>query len=202
MQPSVELHLARHRIMVFDQRLRVIDQNFHRNTPKPQECAFHPFEPVGLALPRRGSNVHPAGIAKRSDKHMDPHPLAADPDTRIAEVDLHLMTRRRLEADRRPLLRFQLASPLSNSKLHGTQPNDDAMLARQFLANDIGIAVVAEKALPKPIIQTVKRCSTSRLAIRHHTTFTKVATNRIACAAELLRNPFRSPANLMQSNHR
>lgn len=75
------------------------------------------------------------------------------------------------------------------------------MFARQFLADDVRIAFMAEKLLPKPIVQSVKRCSTHRLAIWHHTTFAKVATNRIARAAELPRDPFRSPANPMQSNH-
>ena len=73
------------------------------------------------------------------------------------------------------------------------------MLALQLLANDVRVPVVAEKAFPKPIVQAVKRRSTSRLAIRHHAAFAKVATNRIARATELLRNPFRSPAKLMQS---
>ena len=106
MQPRVKPHLARHRVMVLDKSLRIIDQDFRRNAPEPQECALQPFEPVGLALPLRGPDMHPARIAKRPDKHMDPHPLAADPNTGIAEVDLHLMTGRRLEADCRPLLRL------------------------------------------------------------------------------------------------
>ena len=115
--------------MVFDQRLRIIDQNFRRNAPEPQERAFHPFEPVRLALPLRGPDMHPARIAKCPDKHMNPHPLAADPDPRIAEVDLHLMTGSRLEADRRPLLRFQLPAPMPHPKFYRAQADDDPMLA-------------------------------------------------------------------------
>lgn len=122
--------------MVLDQRLRVIDQDFHRNPAEPQECAFHPFEPVGLALPLRGPDMHPARIAERGDKHMDPHPLAANPHLRITEVDLHLVTGRGLEANCRPLLRLQLASPLANPKLDRAQSDDDPVLARQFPSDD------------------------------------------------------------------
>jgi hypothetical protein len=179
----------------------IIDQNFRRHAPKPQESAFHPFEPVGLALPRRGPDVHPARIAKRPDKHMDTHPLAADPYPRVAEVDLHLMTRRRLEAHRRPLLRFQFAPPLSNPKFYRAQPDDDAMLARQLLANDVRVPVVAKETLPKPIVQTIKCCPTHGRAIRNNATFTKISANCVARASKLLRNSFRSPASFVKAYH-
>ena len=66
------------------------------------------------------------------------------------------------------------------------------MLARQFLPNDIGIAVVAEKPFARPIVQAIKRRSQHRLAIPNSTTFAKVAANRVANTAKLLRNPLPS----------
>ncbi|ESY40970.1 hypothetical protein X745_32530 [Mesorhizobium sp. LNJC374B00] len=61
---------------------------------------------------------------------------------------------------------------------------------------------MTKETLSKPIVQTVECSSTSRLAIRHDTTFTQIAANRIARATELLRNALRTPADLMQPNHR
>lgn len=143
--------------------------------------------------------MHSARIAKRPDKHMDPHPLAADPYPRVAEVDLHLMTRRRLEAHRRQLLRFLLAPPLSNPKFYRAQPVDDAMLALQLLPNDVRIPVVAKETLPKPIVQTIKCCPKHGLAIRYNATFTQLSANRVARVSKLLRNSFHSPASFVQA---
>ena len=131
--------------MVFDQCLRIIDQNFRRHAPEPQESAFHPFEPVRLALPLRGSDMHPARIAKRPDKHMDPHTFTADPDPSVAEVDLHLMTGSRLEADRRPLLRIQFPAPMPHPALYRPQADNDSMLIRQFLTNDVSVTLMPEE---------------------------------------------------------
>ncbi|ESY49743.1 hypothetical protein X744_32195 [Mesorhizobium sp. LNJC372A00] len=133
---------------------------------------------------------------------MNAQPLAADPRARIAKVDLHLMTWRRLKANRRALLRLQFPPPALHSQLHRAKPDHDTMFARQFLANDIRVSIMTKETLSKPIVQTVECSSTSRLAIRHDTTFTQIAANRIARATELLRNALRTPADLMQPNHR
>jgi hypothetical protein len=76
------------------------------------------------------------------------------------------------------------------------------MFTRQFLAENVGVAAVAEKALPQPVVQTVERRPAHRLAIGHNTAFAQVTTNRVARAAKLLCNPFRSPAAFMKAQHR
>ena len=53
---------------------------------------------------------------------MHTNPLAADPHPRIAEVDLHLMSRRGLVAHRPALPRLQFPPPTPNPKLHGRSP--------------------------------------------------------------------------------
>jgi len=61
-----------------------------------------------------GAHENPPGIAKRRHEQIKPHPLAADRNPRLAEIDLQLMARRRLEAQRRPRFRPQrLAQPLT-----------------------------------------------------------------------------------------
>lgn len=97
--------------------------------------------------------MYPARIAQRSNEQVNPNPLAADPDLRVPKVDLHLMARRRLEADRRTLPRFQLSPPPLHPQFHRAKTDLDPMLACQLLADDIRITVVAEEALPKPVVQ-------------------------------------------------
>lgn len=43
-------------------------------------------------------------LAQRPHEQVNPYPLIADPHLRVTEVDLHLMARRRFEADRRSVL--------------------------------------------------------------------------------------------------
>ncbi|ESY43062.1 hypothetical protein X745_32275 [Mesorhizobium sp. LNJC374B00] len=88
---------------------------------------------------------------------------------------------------------------MSNPKFYRAQPDDDAMLARQLLANDVRVPVVAKETLPKPIVQTIKCCPTHGLAVRNNATFTKISANRVARASKLLRNSFRSPASFVKA---
>lgn len=133
---------------------------------------------------------------------MDPHPLAADPYPRVAEVDLHLMTRRCLEAHRRSLLRLQFPTPMLHPAFYRPQAYNDPMFTRQFLANDVRVALMPEEAFPQPVIEPVERRHARPASIRNDTTLAKVATYRIARAAEFLGDPLRAPATLMQAHHR
>jgi len=83
---------------------------------------------------------------------------------------------------------------LSNLKLDRAKSDDDPMLARQLLANDIRVAVVAEETLPKPVVQPTKCRPAHGLTIGHNA-FSKIAANSVASAAEFLGDPLRSPAD-------
>lgn len=87
-------------------RLCIVDQNLRRNNAEPQECAFHPREPVCLPLPQRRPDIQPAQIAQHTNEQVNPNTLTTDPNLYITKVDLHLMGRGRLEANRRGLLRL------------------------------------------------------------------------------------------------
>lgn len=197
-QPRVEPHLPRRRIVMVDQRLRIVEQHFRWNPAEAKESSFHPLEPVRLALPKRGTDMQPTRVTQRCHKQVRPSTLAADPHPRVAKVDLHLISRRRLKPNRRALLRLQLPTPMLHPKLHRTKPNDDPMFARQFLAHHIGVAAMAEEALPQPIVQPVKRGPPHRFA----KPLAQIPTHRVARVPEFLRQSLRSPAKLMQPQHR
>jgi hypothetical protein len=59
METGIEPPRPCRRVMMFNQRLGIIDQDFSRQAAEPQECSFHSFEPVHLPLPQRGLDVHP-----------------------------------------------------------------------------------------------------------------------------------------------
>ncbi len=65
--------------------------------------SFHSLEPVLLALPKRGKDMQPTRVTQRCHKQVRPNTLAADPHPRVAKVDLHLTSRRRLKPNCRAL---------------------------------------------------------------------------------------------------
>src|SRR3546814_10445403 len=71
--------------------------------------------------------------------------LVPDPHPRLAEVDLQLMARRRLEPNRRPRRRLQLATPTRNTALDMAKAHRDPMFGRQLLAHHVGVAAVPEE---------------------------------------------------------
>ena len=84
---------------------------------------------------RPGTNT-PARIAQRRHKQVDPHALAGDRHPRLAEVDLQLMTGRRLEAQRRPRLGPQRLAQSRHRPLDRAQAHRQPSLAQQILAHD------------------------------------------------------------------
>src|SRR3546814_8156273 len=116
---------------MLDQCPGVIQQHLDRDTTEQQESFLHPGEPVGLAFPQRRPDMDPSRVAERGDEQMDPQSLVPDPHPRLAEVDLQLMARRRLEPNRRPRRRLQLATPTRNTALDMAKAHRDPMFGRQ-----------------------------------------------------------------------
>ena len=88
---------------------------------------------------------------------MNPTGSAADPNPGFAEVDSATADPRRLEPDAGPRLRPQLPPPARDPPLDMAKTDDDARLAFKLLTDDVGIPVMPEKPLAKPILQSVKR---------------------------------------------
>lgn len=92
--------------MVIDERFRIIDQYFCCHSAEPQENAFHPLEPICLALSQRYRRVQTTRITQRPDEPVNANPSAADSHVRVPKVDLLLMTWSRLKADCRRFCAF------------------------------------------------------------------------------------------------
>ena len=201
-QPAIEADFPGRGVMVLDQGAGIVEQDFRRHAPEPEEARLHPLEPVQLALAKRGTDVHPTRISERRDEQMHPDPLLGDPDPSLAEVDLQLLAGPGLEAHRRAPLGLQLPPPALDPLLHRAQADLDPVLALQLLANDVGVPAVAEEPLAQPVLQTVERRLALGLAEGRRAPGAKIAPDRVACAAELLRQPFGSPAKLVEPHHR
>ncbi len=128
--------------------------------------------------------------------------LVADPHPRLAEVDLQLLPRRRLEPHCRASLRLQFTPPARDPAFDVAKTEHHPMFGRQFLTDDVGVAAVSEEPLTQPILKPIQRRAPHRLSKRRRTTLAKISSHRVACAAELPRKPLGSPAKTVQPHHR
>jgi hypothetical protein len=126
MQASVEHHLPGARIMVLDQRLGVVEQDLLGQAIEVAEGAFQSFKPSRLPLMAERLNVNAARIAKGGDKQVNPHALVADHHPALAEVDLQLTPRRRLEACGRQRFRRKCATARSTVRKLTVRPSSAA----------------------------------------------------------------------------
>src|SRR5579859_756437 len=152
-------------------------------------------------MPKRGRE-RPARITQRRDKHVHAHRLVPDTHALLTEVDLELMTRRRLEPHRRARFRRQLLPIARHRPLDRPQAHRHAQLARQILTNDIRIASVAEEALTKPGFVASQFPARGPALIRLPSTSAEVPLHRRARAAKLSRQTLASPTQLSQPQHR
>lgn len=175
-----------------------VDQRTHYcGTPEPDR--FKHQRPgtallVSIAAPlrirdsasckRRQADHHASNIAVALFslvRHRERH------HTWVAKVDLQLAARRRFEPNCRALLRLQLTAPLPDSKLYRTQTDDHSVLARQFLADHIRIALMTEEPFAKPIVRAIESTAPNRLLKRQRSTFTQISGDSVASAAKVFR---------------
>jgi len=126
----------------------------------------------------------------------------ADHDQAFAEVDLHLLARRRLEPHGRPRLGFQLLPVWLDRTLDGAQRHRDRLLGSQFLTHHIRIATMQPEPLFQPSLMAVEPLLSCRLLERPPAASLDVALHRAPAHAELRRDPPRAPAKLLQPQHR
>jgi hypothetical protein len=109
MQAVVELHLPGCGIMVLDQRAGVVEQQLARQPAEVAERTLDPLQPCRLPLVLERVGVNPPRVAQRRHEqaHLAP-PEALHLDPALAEVDLQLPPRRRLEPNRRQRRRRKL----------------------------------------------------------------------------------------------
>jgi len=192
MKLGVHHHLARDRVMVLDQRPGVVERHLFRHAPEGPEAAFHAVEPVLLAFAPGGPGVQPAGIAPRRDEeeHLL-HPVP-DLDAPLAEVDLQLLTRPRLEPHRRAGLGALLPAQVGDRALDRAQAHRDPELRRQFLPDHIGIAGMAEEPLAEPSPLDLRRAPA---ALR------QPSLHRVPRTPRFGRDPLAPPTAGLQRKH-
>jgi hypothetical protein len=114
--------------MVLDQRLGIVEQHLLGQAAEMPERALQPLEPGRLPLVPEGAGIDPARVAEGRHEQVDPHLLVADRHPALAEVDLQLPPRRRLEAHRRQRLRRELAPQVRHRPLDRAQADDNPQL--------------------------------------------------------------------------
>ena len=82
---------------------------------------------------------------------------AADLDQALAEIDLKLPARRRLEPDAGQRLRLQGLPQGLNRPLQRPQAHAQRLLRQEILANDAGVAAMPKKALAQPNLVSIER---------------------------------------------
>ncbi len=131
MELGVQHHLAAGRIVAQDQRTGVVEQHLRRDTAEGRKGALHSGEPVLLALAQKGPHMEAPRVAERRHEERHQPQDALDLHPTLAEVDLQLLTRPRLETHRRPCLGAQLLAQMRHRPLHRAQAHLDALLGRR-----------------------------------------------------------------------
>jgi hypothetical protein len=201
-QTRVEPNLARRRIVLLDQGAGIVEQHLLRHAAEVAERRLDPVEPGRLALvPERTDKTAPR-IAQRRHEQVHPDALAADRNPRLAEIDLQLTAGRRLKSHRHPCLGHERLPQRRDCPLDRAQADHNALLARQVLANDIGIAAVPAKPLGEPVLQPIQGLPTPRRPVARPAPGRDIAPNRHMAAPELGRDPPDAPTQPPQPQHR
>src|SRR5204862_7388549 len=98
----IEAHLAGGRVMMLDQRSRIVEQHLLRHPAKALQRAFHASEPGRLPLVPKGLHKHPPRIAQCRHKQMHSPRVPADRPGGSPEIDLQLPAWRRLKPQAGP----------------------------------------------------------------------------------------------------
>ncbi|EPX76413.1 hypothetical protein Salmuc_00299 [Salipiger mucosus DSM 16094] len=201
-EPGIDRHLPRHRIMVGDQGAGVVEQHFLRHTAEAAEGSFHALEPVFLALPGEGAHVQPPGVAESGYEEEHLHLRAANLHPSLTEVDLQLLTGAGLEANRGPRFRPQLLPQRRDRPLHGPEADRDALLRSQLLTHHIRVPGVLPKALRHPILQAVEHLRPHHRRRRAPASRSQPSLHGVPRAAEFRRDALRTPPTRLQCQHR
>jgi len=145
--------------------------------------------------------MQPPRGPERSHEHERLNLGAADLDKALAEVDLQLPTRKRLEPRRRQRLGFERLPIRGNGALQRSQADAEPLLGDKILAHDVGIAAMPDEPLAQPVLMPVERLRSLRRLERHDAARRHVVLHRVMAAAELRRDPLHAPSARLQSQH-
>jgi hypothetical protein len=146
----VEHHGTACRIVLDHERTRVIEQDFLGRPAKLRERTFQPNEPALLPFVAECPDVTAARVAKRGNKQVGAQ-LAPPISTRRSPKSIcSCLPKRGLKP------RVVARACAANSRRYGTsrtldraKTDDDVLLGKEFLANDVGIPAMSLKSLPQ-----------------------------------------------------
>ena len=200
LEAAVEPDLARLRIVRVHERLGVVDQQRPHPPAEMGKGRLDAGKPGTLAFVPQRAGEAPPRVAQRCHKQEHPHRLAADHHAHLPEVDLHLLTRRRLEADRRPARRLQFLAEPPARPFDRAQARLDPQLPAQLLTDHVAVAPVLQEALPQPRRVAVQHTAALRLPVGHRAARGQITPYRIARNPQRPGDPLRSPTRLAQPN--
>jgi hypothetical protein len=172
----------------------IVEQHLLGHAAEMPERRLDPVEPGRLPLVAERLDEGAPRIPERRHEEVDPNPLSPDRYPRLAEIDLQLPARRRLEAQRRPRLGHELPPVGPDRPLHRAQADGDPVLALEVLAHDVSIAAVPVEPLPQPGLEPVQLARPPRRRERPPAARGHVALHRRAAAPELVRQTASSPS--------
>ena len=139
-KPGIPDHLPGLAIVGGHQGRGVIAEDLLGEAAEVPEGAVEALEPIVLPLGEEGPAVEPARVPQDGGHQVDLHGLTGDPHDLLAEVDLHLLTRRGLEPDRGQGLGPCFLSEGRDGPLQGPQLDVDPSTG-QFLLDDDGVSL-------------------------------------------------------------
>jgi hypothetical protein len=166
------------------------------------EGALQPVEPRRLAGVREDAHVQPARVAQRRDEEVQPLAHAGDVHRALAEVDLELIARGRLEAHGRPRLGPQCLPQRRDRALDGAERHGDPVVAREVLAHDVGIATVLRESGGEPRLEAVQPSDAQGPRRWRPRAVREVPLDGVLGAPDFPGDPLRAPAEGMETqNH-
>ncbi len=123
-QPGVEPYLARRCVVSLDQGPRIVEQHLLGRAAERRERALDAGKPALLRLAATRPHMQPPRETECRHEQGGPYRHTADQNPTLAEVDLQLPPRRRLEPHRRARLGRQplpqcCAGPLDRAQAQG-----------------------------------------------------------------------------------
>ena len=140
-------------------------------------------------------------MPERGHEYEDLEPGAADLDQPLAEVDLQLPARRRLEPCRRQGLGLERLPIWRNGALQRPQADRQLLLGKKILAHDIGVAAMPDKSLAQPVLVPVQCLRALWRFERHDAARRHVMLHCMMAAAQRRRDALQTPTARLQPQH-
>lgn len=140
-------------------------------------------------------------MSERRHEHECFYLRPADLDQTLAEVDLQLPARGRLEPRRRQRFGIQRLAIRLHGPLQGSPADRHVFLCQQILAHHIRIAPMPNEPLAQPTFKAVEPLRPLRGLERLHPARRHVVLHRVMTAAQLPRNPLQTPPTRPQAQH-